>query len=159
MNIGFFTSNRLLADSLTAGLRGREGISTVRAVDSFSALREILATAQLDLVLFDVTRGIDLDEVRSLADDYSQLVLLALGPKEQERMVMRHGHAGFSDYIHRHATIEELVSAMSEAVRKHLANPPELQRRSSGRFCGWVRGLSNPFRMKGSGDAKREHDE
>lgn len=159
MDIGFFASNRLLADGLAAGLKGREGISTVKLVDTFSALRETLATERIDLVLFDVTQGVDLNEVRSLADDYPQLVLLALGPKEQERMVMRHGRAGFSDYIHRHATIEELVNAMSEAVRKHLANPPELQRRSSGRFCGWVRGLLNPFRMKGSSDAKREHDE
>jgi len=156
MNIVFFTSNRLLADSLTAGLRGRAGISTVKAVDSFSALREILATARLDLVLFDVTPGIDWDKVRSLAGDYPHLALLALGPKEQRHEVVRRGRDVFLDYIARNTTIEELCSAMSAAVQEWLAYSPESRVRSSGRFFASIPSFTNPFRTKASRDTEKK---
>lgn len=138
MRIGILTSVRLMGESLDRCLSARDDIVVVKTVEKFSALREVLSTADIDLVLVDVTQGIDLDEVRALAVDYPNLTLLALGLREHRSDVIRHGRAGFSGYIPRDASIDDLCKSIFDAIKGSLVCPPEI----SG---GLMRGL---FRME-----------
>ena len=134
MNIVILMPVRLFGDGLVACLSGRMDISIIAIVNNFSALRQSLDSTDINLVLIDVTQGIDLDEVKSLAAGYPELAILALGLKEQRQEVVRHGRAGFSGYVPRDATTEELCKAILDAIEGRLVCSPEI----SG---GLMRGL------------------
>lgn len=80
----------------------------------------------MDAVLIDVTQGVDLDEVRSIALEAPQVTLVALGLQEQRQSVIRCGRAGFSGYVDRDASIGDLCQALSDAIAGRLACSPEI---------------------------------
>jgi len=68
----------------------------------------------------------DLDEVRAIALEHQDIAFVALGLQEQRQNVIRCGRAGFSGYVSRHASIDELYRALSDAVAGRLTCSAEI---------------------------------
>jgi DNA-binding NarL/FixJ family response regulator len=103
---------------------------------SVVALHQCWPAEQPDVVLVDVTQDIEMEEVALVAAKWPDLPLLALGLLEHREEVVRHGRAGFVGYVARDATIEDLQSAISDAVAGRMKCPAEI----SG---GLIRALFN----------------
>lgn len=95
-------------------------------VNGVASLRESLATTDAQVVLIDVTQGVDLFEVRGIAAQWPEVALVALGLNEGRQEVIRCGRAGFAGYVARDASIDALCKALSEIVAGRLACPPEI---------------------------------
>src|SRR5215472_17779497 len=126
MNIIVLTPVRLLGDGLVACLGTRPEIAILAVVADLSALRMALAATPVDLVLIDVTQGIDLYDVRAVAAQHPDVSLVALGLTEQRQEVIRCGRAGFTGYVSREATTDELCRALSDVIEGRLACPAEI---------------------------------
>lgn len=107
-------------------------------VNEFPKLRIALDAPGVDLVLIDVTQGIDLSDVRLIAQQHPDVLLVALGLDEQRQNVIRCGHAGFTGYVPRDASIDGLCEALSDVVHGRLACSAEIS-------CELLRAL---FRME-----------
>ena len=126
MNIIVLTPVRLLGDGLRACL-GNRGDITIRAVVAdLAALRQALGSMSVDLVLIDVTQGIDLYDVRSIAAEHGGTSLVALGLTEQRQEVIHCGRAGFRGYVSREASVDELARALVDVVQGRLECPAEI---------------------------------
>ena len=134
MNIVVLTPVRLLGDGLAACCNQHPGITVTAVVNDLAALRKALASAAVDLVLIDVTQGVDLYDVRSIAAERHDLALVALGLTEQRHDVIRCGRAGFTGYIAREATVDTLCKALLEIIQGRLACPAEIS-------CGLLHAL------------------
>src|SRR2546421_5285675 len=88
LDILVLTPVRLLGDGLAACLQSRPDIRVVAVVDDLASLREALATTKVNLVLIDVTQGIDLFDVRAIAAERPDVALVALGLNEQRQEVI-----------------------------------------------------------------------
>jgi DNA-binding NarL/FixJ family response regulator len=120
------TPTRLLGDGLVACFRRHPSISPPTTVRDLNQLQQELQSAAADVVLIDVTQGIDLDEVRAIALEHQEISFVALGLQEQRQDVIRCGRAGFSGYVSRHASIDELCRALSDAVAGRLTCSAEI---------------------------------
>lgn len=125
MDIVILTSIRLFGDSLASFFSSRD-VSVVTIAHSFSMLHEVFSASHVDLTLIDVTQGIDLDEVRTVAGQWPSIALLAIGLKVEQKEVVRCGRAGFSGYVPRDASLDQLFQAMEDAVVGRLSCPPEI---------------------------------
>jgi len=134
MNVIILTPVRLLGDGLAACLGSRPGTCGVAVVNDITGLRAMLAKSESQVVLIDVTQGIDLFDVRAIAVERPDVPLVALGLNEQRQDVIKCGRAGFAGYIPRDASIDALYTALSEIVEERLACPPEIS-------CGLLRAL------------------
>jgi two-component system, NarL family, nitrate/nitrite response regulator NarL len=114
------TPIRILGEGLHACLSRRPEFCLVATVPNLPALREALKDKQPDLVLIDVTQGIDLEEVRSIAAEHPDLALVALGLCEQRQEVIRCGRAGFVGYVAREATVDILCKSMLDIATGRL---------------------------------------
>lgn len=128
MIVTILTPNRLFGDSLASFLKSRDNMSVAKTVYSFAALCEIFASTRVDLALVDITQEIELelDEVRELAGQWPQTVLLALGLRTDQYSVVRCGRAGFAGYVAHDSSLEQLLRAMDDAVAGRLSCPPEV---------------------------------
>jgi two-component system, NarL family, nitrate/nitrite response regulator NarL len=126
MNIIVLSPVRLLGDGLAACLRSRPDMCVLAVVNELAALRDSLAATDAELVLIDVTQGIDLFDVRAFATEWPDVSLVALGLNEQRDEVIRCGRAGFAGYIARDASVDTLCNALSEIVSGRLACSPEI---------------------------------
>jgi DNA-binding NarL/FixJ family response regulator len=99
---------------------------TLAVVNDLASLRDLLATAEVQVVLIDVTQSVDLFDVRAIAAEWSDVALVALGLDEQRQEVIKCGRAGFAGYVARDASIETLCKSLSEIVEGRLACPPEI---------------------------------
>jgi DNA-binding NarL/FixJ family response regulator len=126
MKIVVLTSVRLLGDSLAICLRSRPDMIVLAVVGDLASLRQELSTAETDLVLIDVTLGIDLYDVRSIAAERPEVALVALGLSERRQEVIRCGRAGFTGYVSREASVEALCKALFDIVEGRLACPAEI---------------------------------
>jgi two-component system nitrate/nitrite response regulator NarL len=117
---------RLFRDCLAAALKSMQPVPEVMAEVSVTALHQCLPAEQPDVVLVDVTQDIGMEEVALVAAKWPDLPLLALGLLERREEVVRHGRAGFVGYIARDATIEDLQSAISDAVAGRMQCPAEI---------------------------------
>jgi DNA-binding NarL/FixJ family response regulator len=99
---------------------------TFAVVNDLASLRDSLATMEIQVVLIDVTQGVDLFDVRAIAAEWSDVALVALGLNEQRQEVIRCGRAGFAGYVARDASIDTLCKSLSEIVAGRLACPPEI---------------------------------
>lgn len=120
MKVIVLTPIRILGEGLHACLSRRPEFCLCATVANLAALREALNAAQPDLVLIDVTQGIDLEEVRSIAIEHPGLALVALGLCEQRQEVIRCGRAGFVGYVAREATVDALCKAMLDIATGRL---------------------------------------
>jgi DNA-binding NarL/FixJ family response regulator len=126
MNIVVLTPVRLLGDALAACFINRPKMRTIAAVNDLARLRDALATTEVDVVLVDVTHGVELFDVRPIAAQWPDVPLVAVGLHEQRQEVIRCGRAGFAGYVARDASIDELCNSLSEIVAGRLACPPEI---------------------------------
>src|SRR5689334_12501884 len=125
MEIIILTPVRLLAEGLAGCLSPQKEITVEALVSDFGALRSALRSTT-NLVLVDVTSGFDAEEVRSIAIDRPELVLIALGLREQRDEVVDCGRAGFTAYVPRDAGLEALQDAMLAAVAGRLTCSGEI---------------------------------
>lgn len=126
MNIVVLTPVRLLGDGLAACFSSRPNMRTIAVISDLARLRDALTTTEIDVVLIDVTQGVDLFDVRDIASRWPEVPLVALGLNEQRQEVIRCGRAGFAGYVARDASIDELCDSLSEIVAGRLACPPEI---------------------------------
>jgi len=98
----------------------------IAVVNDLANLRDTLSTTDTDVVLIDVTQGVDLFDVRGIASEWPDVPLVALGLTEQRQEVIRCGRAGFAGYVARDASIDALCDSLSEIVAGRLACPPEI---------------------------------
>lgn len=126
MNIIVLSPVRLLGDGLAACLRSRPEMCVLAVVNELAALRDALTTTDAELVLIDVTQGVDLFDVRAIATEWPDVSLVALGLNEQRDDVIRCGRAGFAGYIARDASVDTLCKTLSEIASGRLACSPEI---------------------------------
>src|SRR5512141_2383216 len=126
MRLVVLTAVRLLGDGLVACMAARSGIQDVGVVADLRQLRERVAAGGVDLVLIDVTQGVDLYDVRSVAAQHPDVALVALGLTEQRQEVIRCGRAGFTGYVSREATTDERCAALTDVIEGRLACPAEI---------------------------------
>jgi two-component system, NarL family, nitrate/nitrite response regulator NarL len=143
MELVLVTPVRLMGDGIAACLHGRVDVLVRAVVCDLAALRETLQGSVPSLVLVDVTQGVDLYDVRSIALQWPQLPLVALGLVEQRQEVIRCGRAGFAGYVSRDASADVLCNALGEVLAGRLVCPAEIT-------GGLLRAL---FRADGSPDA------
>lgn len=155
MNIIVLSPVRLLADALAVCLGHCPEISVLDAVSDLEKLRATLATADVDLVLVDVTQGIDLFDVRSIADERPGIALLALGLTEQPQDVIQCGRAGYTGYVARDATVDTLCRTMCDVMQGRLACPAEI---SGGLLRALFRRGPVPATAHGDPLTRREAD-
>ena len=137
MEIVIMSAMRLLGESLAACLEGSDGLHVIAVVDRFSALREALQHAAVDLVLIDVTHDMAFDEVCAVAQAWPHVGLVAVGLNEQRDEVARCGQAGFIGYVARGGSVAALRSALCDASEGRLACPAEIS-------LGLMRALFRP---------------
>jgi len=126
MNIIILTPVRLLGDGLAACFSNRPDSPTVVVVKDLASLRDILANMEIQVVLIDVTQGVDLYDIRAIAAEWPGVPMVALGLAEQRQEVVKCGRAGFASYVARDASIDALYTALSDVAAGRLACPPEI---------------------------------
>lgn len=126
MNIIVLTPVRLLGDGLAACIGGRAGMCVLAVIKDLASLREQLMATLADIVLVDVTQGIDMFDVRAIAAEWPAVALVALGLNEQRQEVISCGRAGFAGYVGRDASIDALCQALADTVAGRLPCPPEI---------------------------------
>lgn len=126
VRIAIVTPIRLLADGLALLFERGSGFTVVHVTDTLSDLDDLLGTDDIRLVLVDTTQITDLEEIRLLALGHPEVVLVALGLRDQRQDVIRCGRAGFSGYVCRDCTADALVKAMLDAVAGKLTCPEEV---------------------------------
>jgi two-component system nitrate/nitrite response regulator NarL len=123
MRIMVVSPVRLFRDSLAGVLGSVEPVLEVVAEVSVVALHHRSPGEQPDVVLVDVTQDIGMEEVALVAAKWRNLPLLALGLLERREEVVRRGRAGF---VARDATIQDLQSAISNAVASPMQCPAKI---------------------------------
>lgn len=126
MNVILSTPIRILGEGLEACLSRHAEICLLATVPDLLMLRGAIERTNPDLVLIDVTQGIDLDDVRSIAERWPDLALVALGLHEQRQEVIRCGRAGFVGYVAREASIDALCQAMLDIINGRLRCSAEI---------------------------------
>jgi DNA-binding NarL/FixJ family response regulator len=115
-----------MGDGLAACFAGRTEIHVRSVVDNMADLHAALGMVPVDLVLIDVTHGIDLYDARSIVSERPDIALVALGLNEQRQEVIRCGRAGFAGYVARDASVETLCRALSDVMQGRLACSAEI---------------------------------
>lgn len=126
MKLVIITPVRLFGDGLAACLRNRPEIRLEAVIGDLGGLRRFLDRSETDVVLIDVTQGIDLDDLRAIALQYPAVALVALGLEEQRQSVIRCGRAGFRGYVDRHASVEHLCRALTDVLAGRLSCSAEI---------------------------------
>jgi DNA-binding NarL/FixJ family response regulator len=98
----------------------------IAVLNNLASLRDALGSSAADVVLVDVTQGIDLFDVRAVATEWPKVALVALGLNEERQDVIQCGRAGFAGYVTRQAPIEDVCRSLVEIVSGRLPCPPEI---------------------------------
>jgi DNA-binding NarL/FixJ family response regulator len=134
VNVIILTPIRMFGDGLAACFSSRSEISVLAIVNDLARLRATLETNETQVVLIDVTQGIDLFDVRAIATRFPDVPLLALGLDEQRQEVISCGRKGFAGYIPRDASIDVVCRSLCDVAAGRLTCPPEIS-------CGLLRAL------------------
>ncbi len=126
MDIAILTSIRLFGDGLASFLNTRQDTTVVVVAQNFSALFEAMTQSKIDLALVDVTQGIDVEIIRTLASNYPTVTLLAIGLSANQKEIVRCGRAGFAGYVFRDASLNQLMNAIENAITGKLSCSPEI---------------------------------
>jgi len=116
----------MLGDGLAACLNSRRDITVAAVINELATLRQSLEDPLVKAVLVDVTQGVDLWDVRAIAAEWPNVALIAIGLKEQRQEVIDCGRAGYSGYVSRDASVDELSRTLHEIVAGRLECPPEI---------------------------------
>lgn len=126
MNLTIVTQIRLFGDALAACLRQYDDIVLAGILADLGLAQSLFADGVVDVVLVDVTQGVDLDEIRSTAIRHPQVALVALGLLDQRQDIIRCGRAGFIGYVDRDASIRQLGQALHDAHAGRLTCSAEV---------------------------------
>ncbi|NOS74581.1 MAG: response regulator transcription factor [Methyloglobulus sp.] len=126
MEIIVLTPVRILGDGLKSCFSRRSDISICAIVSELASLRESLSNFTPDLILVDVTQGIDLYDTRLIAQEYPELVMVALGLEEKRQEVIHCGKCGFSGYVARDANVDTLCKSLLDIINGRLTCPAEI---------------------------------
>jgi DNA-binding NarL/FixJ family response regulator len=126
MQLLFVTTIPLFGEALGGCFRRHPEISLQATVPDLPSMCKTLETTQTDIVLIDVTQGVDLDQVRAIAAEHPDVAFVALGLQERQQEVIRCGRAGFSGYVARNASVDELCSALFDVIAGRLACSSEI---------------------------------
>lgn len=126
MDVVILTSVRLLGESLAACIAGREEINGVEIALDYASLDRRLQHHSVDVILVDITQGVDPTNVRALVVKWPKVRLLALGLEEQCDAVIHCGRAGFSGYVPRDAGLDVLRRAVLDCSGGRLRCPAEI---------------------------------
>jgi DNA-binding NarL/FixJ family response regulator len=126
MKIAIITPIRLFGEGLIACFSRFPEMSIHVVLNNFASLRHTLTTTAIDLVLVDVTQGINVVDIRTIATERPDVLLVAFGLTEPEKEVIRCGRAGFAGYVAREATAEELYQTLFDVVRGRVACSAEM---------------------------------
>lgn len=126
MQIAILTPVRVFGDSLAAALNTRHDLSVATVVSNFIRLNEAMTLVPINLVLIDVAHGIALDEVRLIAAQWPQVILLAMGLHPAHKAIVDCGRAGFSGYTAQDARLDEFFTTIDDAISGRLRCPPEV---------------------------------
>jgi DNA-binding NarL/FixJ family response regulator len=126
LKIIVLTPVRLLGDGLAACFERQPAMTVFAIVSDLEGLKHSLASHLVDLVLIDVTHGVDLYDIRAIAAQWPDVALVALGLNEQRREVIRCGRAGFTGYVSREASLDALCKALRDVIEGKLACPAEI---------------------------------
>src|SRR5262245_39820561 len=88
MNVIVLTPIRILGEGLEVCWGRHPEINLLATVPDLLALRAAIRAHSPDLVLIDVTHGVDLEQVRLIAEEWPGLALVALGLREQRQDVI-----------------------------------------------------------------------
>ena len=126
VDIVIVTPLRLLGESLERCLQTFEDIRVAGVAFDCQQLIARLERQLPQLVLFDVTQGVDLAQVRSVVERWPDLPVLALGLTEQRHEVINCGRAGFAGYIARDASIAQVRRCLLDAAAGRLHVPTDI---------------------------------
>jgi two-component system nitrate/nitrite response regulator NarL len=140
MDVVLLTPVRLLADGLAACFGCHTEIRLCEVARDMAELRLLLKNVTPQILLIDVTQGVDIHEIRSIALDHNEIAIVALGLVEQRQQVIRCGLAGFTGYVSREASITQLCSSLCDVMAGRQACPAEI---SSGLLRALFRGEVN----------------
>lgn len=138
MHLVIFTPIRLFSEALATSLNELPEITDVASCEAPDQVAQIASEVKPDLVLFDVTHDEDLAQARGVAESCPGVTMIALALPELAKDVIACADAGFTAYIPRHASIDELRGLMRMALRGEVGCHPkvvacllkELRRRS-----------------------------
>lgn len=126
MNVLILAAVHLFGDGLAACFNARPGIRALGVVNDLAALRELVGQVDVDVILIDVSQGIELFDVPAVAEEWPNVALVALGLIERRQDVIECGRAGFCGYVSRSASIDSLCASLSEVVAGRQPCPPEI---------------------------------
>jgi DNA-binding NarL/FixJ family response regulator len=127
MDLIVVTPVRILGEGLAACFATREGMVLRATVPDLSSLGLALETRiGVDVVLVDTTQRVNLEEIRVFALEHASISFVALGLLEQPKDVVNCGRAGFSGYVSRAASFDQLCQALSDVVVGRLSCSAEV---------------------------------
>ncbi len=126
MNIIIVTPIRLLGEGLAACINASPLMKATEILNSLDALRQSLESAATQLVLVDVSQGVEVVDVREIATRWSEVSIVALGLTEIKQEVIKCGRCGYAGYISRDTSIEKLCQALSDIADGRQNCPPEI---------------------------------
>jgi DNA-binding NarL/FixJ family response regulator len=126
MNIIILTPVRLFGEGLATCINRRAEMSVQAVISDLHSLRVHLSSSAAQLVLVDVTQGLELFDVRAISHEWIAVPFVALGLTEQRQAVIQCGRSGFSGYITRDSSIDDLCAALFDSAAGRLICPPEI---------------------------------
>jgi DNA-binding NarL/FixJ family response regulator len=114
------TPVRLFGEALERCLRAAADMTVCRVLQTFDDLHDTLSVEQCDVVLVDVTQGVDAANVRLAAERFPMVALVALGLGDQTNEVIKAGQSGFSGFVARDASLDNLLAALRGAAHGRL---------------------------------------
>jgi two-component system nitrate/nitrite response regulator NarL len=156
VRVGVLTGVRLLVEAISVALSRRNPVITVVEARSISQLEALaMASDGLSLAIIDAIQPLELSAVRALHRDHPGLPLMALGVCERGSEIVSCGSAGFTSYLRREDGLENLCTAVADALEGRLYCPPEIS-------AAMMRALSRRGPLSESGAStqltRREHE-
>jgi two-component system, NarL family, nitrate/nitrite response regulator NarL len=116
----------IFADGLSSHFAAMKPVEKVLTFPSLETFAIGCRSADIFAAVIDVSQGIDLDEMRAISVDHPNITLLAIGLPEQKQEVIRCGRAGFSGFVFRNSTRDELDSAFNDMLNGKLSCSAEV---------------------------------
>jgi DNA-binding NarL/FixJ family response regulator len=156
-------------------INGHADMAVCGAADSISSVQNALAGCKPDLVLLDLRLGTGdtLEFLKAVKAQYPELLILVFSQFEETIFAERALRAGANGYLMKHATKEELLTAIRDimcgeiyvsrkiamlAFQKSLETPQQNHRQGNGNESGNLRDIKNlsdremhVFQLIGSG--------
>ena len=126
MNITILTPIRLLGEGLAACINASTSMKAGAILNSVDELRHSLESLETNLIIVDVSQGVEVIDVREIAVRWPAVPIVALGLAECKQEVIKCGRSGYSGYISRDTSIEKLCQALSDIADGKQSCPPEI---------------------------------